>query len=83
MPIYRYEPREDGAGCAKCRQGFDLAQPLAAPQLERCPDCGTPVRKAVVAIRVGRSQSGLDDRAKAAGFTKLKRLGKGEYERQY
>ena len=24
-----------------------------------------------------------DDRAKAAGFTKLKRLGKGEYERQY
>ena len=27
--------------------------------------------------------SNLDDRAKAAGFTKLKRLGKGEYERQY
>jgi len=32
---------------------------------------------------VGASRSGLDDRAKAAGFTKLKRLGKGEYERQY
>ena len=35
------------------------------------------------AAAVGFSQSNLDDRAKAAGFTKLKRLGKGEYERQY
>ena len=31
---------------------------------------------------IGRYGRGAD-RAKAAGFTKLKRLGKGEYERQY
>ena len=32
---------------------------------------------------IGRSISSLDNRAKAAGFSKLKRLGKGEYEKQY
>jgi len=83
MPIYRYEPREEEAGCDHCRDGFDLAQSLSEKSLDRCPECGVAIRKAVVAIRVGRSQSGLDHRAKAAGFTKLKRLGKGEYEKQY
>jgi hypothetical protein len=29
----------------------------------------------------GRSRSGLDDRAGAAGFHKLKRAGRGEYEK--
>jgi len=41
------------------------------------------VRKVVAAAAVGRSQAKLDDRAKAAGFSKLKRIGKGEYEKQY
>lgn len=83
MPTYRYEPREDGTGCDHCRSGFDVAQPLSEAPLTRCPACGVAIRKAVVGIRVGRSLSSLDDRAKAAGFTKLKRLGKGEYEKQY
>jgi predicted nucleic acid-binding Zn ribbon protein len=83
MPIYRYEPREEGAGCDHCRDGFDLAQSLSEPKLECCPACGISIRKAVVGIRVGRSVSCLDDRAKSAGFTKLKRVAKGEYEKQY
>jgi len=41
------------------------------------------IRKCIVAPAIGRSISSLDTRAKAAGFTKLKKLGKGEYEKQY
>ena len=48
-----------------------------------CPECGSRVARVPALAAVGASRSGLDDRAKAAGFTKLKRLGKGEYERQY
>ncbi len=83
MPIYCYEVQDDANGCPACRGGFELSRRLDAPPVTCCPTCRAPVRKVVVPIRVGRSQSGLDDRAKAAGFTKLKRLGQGEYERQY
>lgn len=37
----------------------------------------------ISAAAVGESKSDLDTRAKAAGFKKLKRLGKGEYEKMY
>lgn len=83
MPIYRYEPVQDGGGCGHCREGFEVAQPMTAARMVACPKCGEAVRRAVVAVAVGRSASGLDDRAKAAGFSKLKRIGKGEYETQY
>ena len=49
----------------------------------KCPKCGGPVARVSSAPALGKSQSSLDDRARAAGFTKLKRLGKGEYEKQY
>ena len=83
MPFYRYEEKEDGAGCAHCHDGFDVLQSINAVPLAKCPECGAAVVKTPVAPSVGRSQTGLDDRAKAAGFSKLKRLGKGEYEKQY
>lgn len=84
MPTYTYEPREGAAGCDYCRDGFELVQAIGAPvPPEGCPRCAAPLRKVPPRIAVGRSGSGLDDRAKSAGFHKLKRLGKGEYERQY
>ena len=83
MPIYTYEVREGAAGCPHCRAGFDALQPLREAPLAACPKCGAPVARVPARAAVGRSESSLDDRAKAAGFTKLKRLGKGEYERQY
>ncbi len=58
-------------------------QKLSDEPLKRCPDCGAPVEKQISAPSVGLSRSGLDDRAKNAGFHKLKKLGKGEYEKQY
>ena len=83
MPIYQYEAREGEKGCPKGRAGFEVLQSLREAPLSACPDCGSRVERVPAAAAVGFSQSNLDDRAKAAGFTKLKRLGKGEYERQY
>jgi putative FmdB family regulatory protein len=83
MPIYVYQAAADGGGCEYCKDGFEIAQSISDSALTHCPLCGEAIRKSVVSIQIGRSQSGLDDRAKAAGFSKLKRLGKGEYEKQY
>lgn len=83
MPIYEYEAIDEKKSCAQCGQGFEVVQSVRDARLTACPSCGAPVRKRFSAPAVGRSQSGLDDRAKAAGFTKLKKIGKGEYEKQY
>lgn len=83
MPIYEYEASDSNKSCAFCVNGFEELQPLSAEILKACPYCGNPVRKLISAPRVGISVSSLDDRAKAAGFQKLKKLGKGEYERMY
>ncbi len=66
-----------------CRDGFELRRPLSAPPLTRCPLCRTPVRKVIAPVhtpKVLKPMSVAD--AKKAGFTVLKRIGKGEYERQ-
>ena len=84
MHIYEYIPKDpEKASCPHCRDGFETMQRIADPHLEKCPQCGAPIVRAISAPSLGRSVSSLDDRAKAAGFTKLKRLGKGEYEKQY
>jgi putative FmdB family regulatory protein len=83
MPTYEYQSADPPTSCDHCREAFEVFQTLADPRLERCPQCGAPVRKTFSAPAIGRSKSGLDDRAKNAGFTKLKKIGKGEYEKQY
>jgi putative FmdB family regulatory protein len=83
MPIYEYEPADDTGACDFCRPGFEQLQRLSDPPLTACLKCGAPVRKKISAPAVGASASGFDSRAKNAGFSKLKRIGKGEYEKQY
>lgn len=83
MPIYEYQARDQGRSCSKCMNSFDVIQSLSEKKLEICPVCGAPVVRLISAPAVGSSQSNLDDRAKSAGFHKLKKLGKGEYEKQY
>jgi putative FmdB family regulatory protein len=83
MPVYRYEVKEGVAGCRHCQNGFEVTQSMRDDPLASCPECGARIVKTPVAAQIGRSQSKLDDRAKEAGFTKLKRLGKGEYEKEY
>jgi len=83
MPTYEYEAADPSHACPTCLKGFELVRSLRDPPVTNCPQCGSPVRKVIAAPAIGRSISSLDDRAKRAGFSKLKRLGKGEYEKKY
>jgi hypothetical protein len=53
------------------------------PPLTKCPLCKKPVRKVISLFNTPTKLKPLSiSDAKKAGFTVLKRLGKGEYERQ-
>jgi putative FmdB family regulatory protein len=83
MPIYEYQATDEKRCCKHCAKVFEvLQQPSDAP-LTECPQCEAPVTKLISAPAVGASESGADDRARSAGFHKLKRLDKGKYEKQY
>ena len=81
MPLYEYELRQ--GSCAACGGRFTLRRPMSAVELTACPACRKPVRRLISlpnVPRITRPVSHID--AKKAGFTVLKRIGKGEYERQ-
>jgi putative FmdB family regulatory protein len=81
MPIYEYELCE--GTCVACGGRFTLRRPLSAKPLEVCPACKKPVRKVLSTFNtptITKPVSVSD--AKKAGFTILKKVGKGEYERQ-
>ena len=83
MPLYEYAAEDPQHACEYCLQRFELLQRLHEPPLTKCPRCGAAVLKQISPPAVGASLSGYDDRAKTAGFHKLKKTGKGEYEKQY
>jgi putative FmdB family regulatory protein len=83
MPTYEYEAKDPARSCEYCSKKFEQVQKMADAPLTVCPKCGAPVRKLFSAPLFGISRTGLDHRAKAAGFHKLQRLGKGEYEKKY
>lgn len=83
MPIREYSAIDQKKSCAHCQSGFEQLEALNAPEQETCPECGNRVQRQISAPRVGGSDSGFDDRAKSAGFSKLKKLGHGEYEKKY
>ena len=83
MPVYDYEAVSPEHSCSRCASSFEVVQSIHDDRLTVCPDCGAPIRRIITAPAIGRSKSKLDDRAKAAGFKKLKRIGKGEYEKMY
>jgi putative FmdB family regulatory protein len=83
MPVYDYSATDPENACPHCANGFEEVQSLKDPRLTACPKCGAPVTKCITAPAIGRSKSKLDDRAKSAGFTKLKKVSKGEYEKIY
>lgn len=75
MPIYEYEHLADS--CSRGRI-FEVNQPISAPSLTRCPNCGNAVRKLISLANIStpRTNSELRD----LGFTKLVRRDKGVYE---
>ena len=83
MPMYDYQAKDPEHGCEACREPFEMMRRLDEPPLTACPKCGAPVVKLVGAPALGRSKSAPDDRAKAAGFHKLKRVDHGTFEKQY
>lgn len=81
MPIYEYEVCE--GGCKICGGTFTLNRPLSARPLTHCPACKKPVRKIISGFTTPHKLKPLSiTDAKKAGFTVLKRINKGEYERQ-
>jgi putative FmdB family regulatory protein len=81
MPIYEYELCE--GNCVVCGGKFTLNRPLSAAPLTQCPACKKPVRKLFSGFNTPSITKPVSiSDAKKAGFTVLKRLGKGEYERQ-
>jgi putative FmdB family regulatory protein len=81
MPLYEYELCE--GDCKVCGGKFTLSRPLSAPELTKCPACKKPVRKIFSSFSTPHKLKPLSvSDAKKAGFTVLKKLRKGEYERQ-
>jgi putative FmdB family regulatory protein len=81
MPLYEYELTE--GPCAVCGGRFTLRRPVDAEPLTHCPACKKPVRKVISAFNTPSLLKPVSvSDAKKAGFTVLKRIGKGEYERQ-
>jgi putative FmdB family regulatory protein len=81
MPIYEYEVR--AGGCKICGGTFTLNRPLSAKPLTHCPACKKPVRKIISGFSTPHKLKPLSvSDAKNAGFTVLKKISKGEYERQ-
>ena len=81
MPIYEYELCD--GDCAVCGGKFTLRRTIDAAPLKVCPACRKPVRKLISTFSSPLKLKPLSvSDAKKAGFTVLKRLGKGEYEKQ-
>jgi putative FmdB family regulatory protein len=81
VPLYEYELCE--GDCKVCGGKFALNRPLSAPPLTKCPACKKPVRKIISSFSSPKKLKPLSvSDAKKAGFTVLKRVNKGEYERQ-
>lgn len=83
MPLREYVVREGFEGCVYCRQGFEVLERMGQEELTVCPKCGAPVERKLSSPQIHASETNLQDRAKSAGFHAFKRIGKGEYEKQY
>ena len=83
MPIYEYRAVDKKDSCRFCREPFEVLESVGAMSTSECPACKKPVRRIISAAAIGASESSADDRAQRAGFTKLRKISKGEYEKEY
>lgn len=83
MPMYDFRAKDPSQACAYCAESFEMMRLLSEAPLTHCPLCGAEVVKLIAAPALGRSKSLLDDRAKSAGFHKLKRVDQGAFEKMY
>lgn len=80
MPTYQYQASSERS-CDHCRDGFEEVQKMADPPLETCPRCGAPVRRVVSRVFVGKGNILSSANLRDKGFTRLRKVDKGVYER--
>lgn len=81
MPLYEYELCS--GDCKACGGRFTLSRPADRAPLEKCPLCKKDVRKVLSTFSTPKASKPVSiSDAKSAGFTVLKKIGSGEYERQ-
>lgn len=89
MPTYVYQPASSQAPkqtCEACAGGFEMVQKMSEDALTKCPQCGHPVERVIMAPNVngaGKFSTPSDGRMSRAGFTQYKRKGKGYYEKSF
>ena len=79
MPLYEYGAV--GAGCRKCKRGFEIMQKLSEPKLKKCPHCGKPVERLLSAVGVHTKFSMSKSKLNDLGMTKYVKTSDGSYER--
>ncbi len=82
MPTYDYRALDPDKAPACCAEGFEIVQTMSEAPLEKCPECGAPIHKLIVApgFVTKQTKSKLSDKnLKAAGFKKLVKEGDGKY----
>ncbi len=80
MPIYEYQPTEEG--CKRCSGGFEVFQQMNEEPLESCPDCDTPVEKLVSSFGTGPKDVLSNRNLEQHGFSKLRKTNDGNYEKE-
>ncbi len=82
MPLFHYRPKK--TPCRMCGDGFERWERASDQRLDHCDKCGQEVEAllpdSVNALQRTRKPSVRE--AKDAGFTVLKRISGGEYEKQ-
>jgi hypothetical protein len=82
MPLYFYRPAK--TPCRLCGQGFERWEKAGDPRLTECEKCGQAVSAQLpVSVHTPKqTRKPSVSEAKNAGFTVLKRISSGEYEKQ-
>ena len=85
MPTYVYKAKTKG--CKLCRDSFEQVQSIKDDALSKCPECGAPVERVIVApfVQTGRTDKSTlaDDNLKKHGFTKLVNEGDGKFRQTW
>lgn len=74
MPVYAYQPNALNASAASCCS-FETLQSLREPALEKCPTCGSPVKRIFAAFATLSGSTSLAD-ASASGKRPANPLGR-------
>jgi len=85
MPTYEYKLEDGEKGCVHCANGFEVLHGMSEVPLERCPECGSRVYRAISApgVKTGPSEKSIlsDKNIKEHGFTKLVNEGDGRFRK--